>query len=48
MKCPFCEEVLPKMTYYLLIDEYGSEKECYQASQLRKAKYRVINRVIEA
>jgi uncharacterized protein YgiM (DUF1202 family) len=31
-------EVLPKMTYYLLIDKYGNEKECYQASQLRKAK----------
>lgn len=31
-------EVLPKMTYYLLIDEYGNEKECYQALQIRKTK----------
>jgi len=31
-------EALPKMTYYLLIDEYGNEKECYQAKQIRKVK----------
>ncbi len=31
-------EILPKMTYYKLIDEYGNEKECYQASQIRKVK----------
>jgi hypothetical protein len=31
-------EVLPKMVYYLLIDEYGNERECYQASQIRKIK----------
>ncbi len=31
-------EVLPKMTYYLLIDEYGKEKECFQAMQIRKVK----------
>jgi hypothetical protein len=31
-------ETLPKMTYYLLIDEYGNERECYQARQLRKIK----------
>jgi hypothetical protein len=29
-------EILLKMTYYLLIDEYGNEKECYQAMQIRK------------
>jgi len=29
-------EVLPKMTYYLLMDVYGNETECYQARQLRK------------
>ncbi len=29
-------EILPKMTFYLLIDEYGNEKECYSAKQIRK------------
>jgi hypothetical protein len=31
-------EVLPKLTYYEMVDHYGNIKECYQASQIRKVK----------
>jgi hypothetical protein len=31
-------EVYPKMTYYSLVDEYGNQADCYQASQIRKVK----------
>jgi hypothetical protein len=31
-------EILPKMTYYEMIDDYGNIRECYQASQIRKIK----------
>lgn len=31
-------ETYPKMTYYLLVDEWGNKKNCYQARQIRKVK----------